>query len=109
MLPDQGQPFVNHHARIVCANLGIRLLHANPYHAWSKGKVELRFDPILMDRVEVWPKASFHGLARPADLNLLAQSAWFIAARAAASSIDPDHIHQAIKLVPSAHAKISHP
>lgn len=37
---DQGKPFVNHHARIVCANLGIRLLHAKPYHAWSKGKVE---------------------------------------------------------------------
>ena len=47
--------------------------------------------------------------AIPRTLNLLAQSAWFIAARAAASSIDPDHIHQAIKLVPSAHAKISHP
>ena len=26
--------------RIVCANLGILLLHAKPYHAWSKGKVE---------------------------------------------------------------------
>lgn len=37
---DQGKPFVNHHANIVCANLGIRLLHAKPYHAWSKGKVE---------------------------------------------------------------------
>jgi len=35
MLPDQGRPFVNHHARIVCANLGIRLLHAKPDHAWS--------------------------------------------------------------------------
>ena len=37
---DQGKPFVSHHAKIVCANLGIRLLHAKPYHAWSKGKVE---------------------------------------------------------------------
>ena len=37
---DQGKPFVSHHVRIVCANLGIRLLHAKPYHAWSKGKVE---------------------------------------------------------------------
>jgi putative transposase len=27
----------------VCANLGIRLLHAKPYHAWSKGKVERVF------------------------------------------------------------------
>lgn len=37
---DQGKPFVNRHAALVCANLGIRLLHAKPYHAWSKGKVE---------------------------------------------------------------------
>ena len=37
---DQGKPFVCHHARVVCANLGVRLLHAKPYHAWSKGKVE---------------------------------------------------------------------
>lgn len=37
---DQGKPFVNQHAHIVCANLGIRLLHAKPYHAWSKGKCE---------------------------------------------------------------------
>jgi transposase InsO family protein len=179
---DQGKPFVNHHARIVCANLGIRLLHAKPYHAWSKGKVErlirtiqgdfeatlrleggtlkslgelntafsrwiagayhlrphgstgmspherftcgahplrtvedpgkidslfytraervvrkdgtvtlgkvllevnlalralaveLRYDPILFDRVEVWHKGSFHGLARRADLHLNSQT-----------------------------------
>lgn len=37
---DQGGPFTNDHTRVVCANLGIRLLHAKPYHAWSKGKVE---------------------------------------------------------------------
>jgi hypothetical protein len=37
---DQGKPFVSNHTRVVCANLGIRLLHAKPYHAWSKGKVE---------------------------------------------------------------------
>ena len=37
---DQGKPFVCDHARLVCANLGIRLLHARPYHAWSKGKIE---------------------------------------------------------------------
>jgi putative transposase len=179
---DQGKPFVNHHARIVCANLGIRLLHAKPYHAWSKGKVErlirtiqgdfeatlrlegghvqsvaelntafsrwiagsyhlrphgstgmspherftcgahplrmveepekidslfytrvervvrkdgtvtlgkillevnlalralaveLRYDPILFDRVEVWHKGSFHGIARRADLHLNSQT-----------------------------------
>jgi putative transposase len=37
---DLGGPFLNHHTAIVCANLGIRLLHAKPYAAWSKGKVE---------------------------------------------------------------------
>jgi putative transposase len=46
---DQGKPFVNHHARIVCANLGIRLLHAKPYHAWSKGKVERLIGTIQRD------------------------------------------------------------
>ena len=179
---DQGKPFVNHHVRLVCANLGIRLLHAKPYHAWSKGKVErlirtiqqdfeatlrleggrvaslealnaalsrwiaacyhlrphgstgqsphdrftaaghplrhiehperidplfytraervvrkdgtvtlgkrllevdlalralkveLRFNPLLLDRVEVWHKGACHGLARPANLHLNSQS-----------------------------------
>jgi putative transposase len=37
---DQGGPYISEHTRIVCANLNIRLLHAKPYHAWSKGKVE---------------------------------------------------------------------
>lgn len=37
---DQGQPFINAHTRIVCAQLGIRLLHCKPYHSWSKGKIE---------------------------------------------------------------------
>jgi len=46
---DQGKPFVNHHARIVCANLGVRLLHAKPYHAWSKGKVERLIQTIQRD------------------------------------------------------------
>jgi len=37
---DQGGPFTNDHTRVVCARLGVRLLHAKPYHAWSKGKAE---------------------------------------------------------------------
>jgi putative transposase len=37
---DNGAPFVSKHTHIVCANLGIRLLHHKPYHAWSKGKAE---------------------------------------------------------------------
>ena len=37
---DQGKPFVNAHSHLVCAQLGVRLLHAKPYHSWSKGKCE---------------------------------------------------------------------
>ena len=46
---DQGGPFINDHTRVICANLGIRLLHAKPYHAWSKGKVERLFLTIQQD------------------------------------------------------------
>lgn len=37
---DQGKPFVSAHSHLVCAQLGVRLLHAKPYHSWSKGKCE---------------------------------------------------------------------
>lgn len=37
---DNGAAFISTHTHIVCANLGIRLLHHKPYRAWSKGKVE---------------------------------------------------------------------
>ena len=37
---DQGKPFVSGHSHLVCAKLGVRLLHCKPYHSWSKGKVE---------------------------------------------------------------------
>jgi hypothetical protein len=36
--------------------------------------VELRYDPMLLDRVEVWHKGSFHGLATKADLHLNSQT-----------------------------------
>lgn len=40
---DNGAAFRSKHLGYVCANLGIRLLHAKPYHAWSKGKIERFF------------------------------------------------------------------
>ena len=40
---DNGAAFRSQHLQIVCANLGIRLLHARPYHSWSKGKLERFF------------------------------------------------------------------
>ena len=46
---DQGGPFTNDHTRLICANLGIRLLHAKPYHAWSKGKIERFFLSLQTD------------------------------------------------------------
>jgi transposase InsO family protein len=36
---DQGKIFTSYHLQIVCANLGVRLCHAKPYAAFSKGKV----------------------------------------------------------------------
>lgn len=46
---DRGSPFICEHSRIVCATLGVRLLHAKPYHAWSKGKVERMFLTLQKD------------------------------------------------------------
>jgi transposase InsO family protein len=46
---DQGGPFINDHTRVICANLSIRLLHAQPYHAWSKGKIERFFHTLQQD------------------------------------------------------------
>src|SRR6202008_3793104 len=40
---DQGKIFTGNQLKLVCANLGIRLLHARPYAAWSKGKIERFF------------------------------------------------------------------
>lgn len=40
---DQGKVFTCLHMKTICANMGIRLSHARPYHAWSKGKIERWF------------------------------------------------------------------
>ena len=37
-------------------------------------KIELRYDPLLMDRIEVWHQASSHGLATKANLHLNSQT-----------------------------------
>ena len=46
---DQGKIFTSHHLQIVCANLGVRLSHAKPFAAWSKGKIERWFRTLQMD------------------------------------------------------------
>ena len=40
---DHGKVFKSKHFARVCAQLDIRLLHAKPYAAWSKGKIERFF------------------------------------------------------------------
>lgn len=40
---DNGKVFLCRHLHIVCANLRIKLSHARPYAAWSKGKIERFF------------------------------------------------------------------
>jgi len=40
---DNGASFRSQHLQIVCANLAIKLIHARPYHSWSRGKIERFF------------------------------------------------------------------
>ncbi len=54
---DNGSAFRSQHLSLVCAKLGITLIHARPYHAEAKGKIErwfrtirLQFLPVLSDR-----------------------------------------------------------
>lgn len=75
---DQGKIFTSTHLKLICANLNIRLLHAKPYAAWSKGKIERFFRTVqqsflaelsfehatnlsqLNERFGVWLEAHYH-------------------------------------------------
>ena len=46
---DNGGPFINQHLKIVCANLGIRLIHSKVGRPWSRGKVERMFRTLQQD------------------------------------------------------------
>jgi transposase InsO family protein len=63
---DNGAAFRNQHLSIVCANLGIKLLHAKPYHSWSKGKVERYF---LTLQSQFLPTLSFRPVQSLEELN----------------------------------------
>jgi|JI9StandDraft_1071089.scaffolds.fasta_scaffold73279_2 putative transposase len=45
---DNGPAFKSQQLGLVCANLGVRLIHCRPYHSWSKGKVERFFRTVQM-------------------------------------------------------------
>jgi putative transposase len=56
---DNGSVFRSHQLALVCAKLGITLIHARPYHAQAKGKIERWFRTARMQ---------FLPLLAPADL-----------------------------------------
>jgi len=62
---DNGKVFTCRHLKLVCANLNIQLLHAKPYHSWSKGKVERFFRTVQTDfqqRLSINPVANLDEL-----------------------------------------------
>jgi transposase InsO family protein len=64
---DNGAVFVSPHLNTVCANFGIRLLHAKPYHSWSKGKIERFWATVQGDfeqRLVFTPATSLEDLNR---------------------------------------------
>jgi putative transposase len=63
---DNGPAFRSQHLQIVCANLGIRLLHCRPYHSWSKGKLERFF---LTAQTQFLPTLLFQPVTSLAELN----------------------------------------
>lgn len=46
---DHGKIFTCAHLQVICANLKIKLAHARPYAAWSKGKIEKFFQTVQGD------------------------------------------------------------
>ena len=46
---DNGGIFTSRHVQTICATLSIGLIHAKPYHAWSKGKIERWFLTVQRD------------------------------------------------------------
>jgi len=46
---DRGKIFTSYHRQVICANLQVRLCHAKPYAAWSRGKIEGWFRTLQQD------------------------------------------------------------
>lgn len=46
---DRGKIFTSYHLQVICANLHVRLCHAKPYAAWSRGKIERWFRTVQED------------------------------------------------------------
>ena len=77
-----------------------------PYLNWQVSRAGLERDIFDAAAIDLLAEAS---QGNPRTLNLLAQAAWLAAARGAATSIHPDHVHSALRQVPAANAKITNP
>jgi transposase InsO family protein len=60
---DNGSAFRSHHLSLVCAKLGITLIHARAYHAAAKGKIERWFRTIRLQFLPMLTKENMQSLA----------------------------------------------
>jgi len=59
---DQGKVYVSLHLRMICAALGIILIHARPYSPSSKGKIERLFLTVRMQFLATLDLSEVHSL-----------------------------------------------
>jgi putative transposase len=59
---DNGAAYRSHHLSLVCARLGITLIHARPYQPAGKGKQERLFRTVRMQLLPVLGEADLHSL-----------------------------------------------
>jgi transposase InsO family protein len=59
---DNGSAFRSHHLSLVCAKLGITLIHARAYHAAAKGKIERWFRTIRLQFLPMLTKENMQSL-----------------------------------------------
>ncbi len=59
---DNGSAFRSHHLSLVCAKLGITLIHARAYHAAAKGKIERWFRTIRLQFLPMLTKKNMQSL-----------------------------------------------
>ena len=77
-----------------------------PYLNWQVSRAGLQRDIFEPAAIDLLAEAS---QGNPRTLNLLAQAAWLAAARGAATTIHPDHVHSVLSQVPAATAKPTQP
>jgi hypothetical protein len=59
---DNGSAFRSQHLSLVCAKIGITLIHARPYHAEAKGKIERWFRTIRLQFLPMLSEKNMHSL-----------------------------------------------